>query len=185
MSSTRRLVQMAVFAAASLVLMLTIQFPIFPAAPYLKYDPADVPSLIGAFWLGPVAGLAITAVKAFLYLFLKGTDGPIGAAMNFAACGTFAFVAALIYRRFHSRMGALAGLFAGTVAMTLIMIPINYYVGLPLWGIPAPGRMPLILSTITPFNLIKGLISSVLTMLIYKPIKGMMERVGFSRFQQG
>ncbi len=182
MSNTRRLVYLAMFAAASYVLMLP-QVPLFPSAPYLQYEPSDVPSLIGAFWMGPLAALIITGVKALIFLFTKGDSGPIGAAMNFAACGSFAFVAAVVYRRFHSRMGAILALVAGTIAATLVMVPVNYYVGLPLWGVPEASRMPLIIGTITPFNLIKGVISSALTLLVYKPVRRMMDSLGLSRFQ--
>ena len=45
----RKLVTMAMLAALSIVLVYVIHFPIFPAASFLEYDPADIPILIGTF----------------------------------------------------------------------------------------------------------------------------------------
>ena len=37
---------MGMMAAISIILVYLIHFPIFPAASFLEYDPADVPILI-------------------------------------------------------------------------------------------------------------------------------------------
>ena len=58
----RKLVTMAMLAALSIVLVYVVHFPIFPAAPFLEYDPADIPILIGTFAYGPVAGIILTVV---------------------------------------------------------------------------------------------------------------------------
>ena len=45
----RKLVTMAMLAALSIVLVYVIHFPIFPAASFLEYDPADIPIFIATF----------------------------------------------------------------------------------------------------------------------------------------
>lgn len=60
----RKLVTMAMLAALSIVLVYVIHFPIFPAASFLEYDPADIPILIGTFAYGPLAG--VNSVVTFL-----------------------------------------------------------------------------------------------------------------------
>lgn len=172
--STRQLVNMAVLVALALVLMVTIQIPLL--TDFLKYDPSDVPMLIGGFWFGPLAGAVMVFVKAFLYLFVKGVSGPIGAFQNFMASGSFVFFAALYYSRDRSRSGALKALVIGTLAMTLIMIPTNRVI-LPIWGVPEHLVMGTIWTAITPFNLIKGTINSILTFIVYKKVKSVLDTV--------
>ena len=113
-------------------------------------------------------------VKAFIYLFVKGVSGPIGAFQNFMASGSFVFFASLYYSQHRSRKGAAVALAIGSIAMTLVMIPTNRVI-LPIWGIPEEQVMPMILTVVTPFNLIKGLISSVLTYFVYKRVKSVLE----------
>ena len=62
----RKLVTMAMLAALSIVLVYVVHFPIFPAAPFLEYDPADIPILIGTFAYGPVAGIILTVVVSVI-----------------------------------------------------------------------------------------------------------------------
>ena len=49
-----RLTTMGMLAALSVVLVMLVRFPLFPAAPFLMYDMADIPVLIGGMLLGPV-----------------------------------------------------------------------------------------------------------------------------------
>ena len=95
-------------------------FPLFPAAAFLQYDPADVAILIGAFAFGPLAGLAVTVIASAIQAFLLGGDGVYGFLMHVIASGTLALVAGSIYRLRHTRMGGLTALIAGTVAMGLV-----------------------------------------------------------------
>lgn len=178
-SRTRRIVNMAVLVALATLLMVVIQIPLF--TDFLKYDPSDVPMLIGGFWFGPVAGALMVFVKAFLYMLIKGTSGPIGAFQNFMASGSFVFFAALYYQSNRTRKGAAIGLVIGTIAMTLVMIPTNRVI-LPIWGIPQEMVMPMILRMVTPFNLVKGLISSVLTYFVYKRVKNILESMWGTNF---
>ena len=64
--SVRKLVVMAMLTALSIVLVYLIRFPIFASAPFLEYDMADVPILIGTFLFGPLSGLALTAVTCVI-----------------------------------------------------------------------------------------------------------------------
>ena len=75
MSKTQRLTRMALLAAVSIVCILLIQIPIIPAAPFLKYDMADVPILMGAFMLGPLAGIEILVAVSAIQAFFMGGDG--------------------------------------------------------------------------------------------------------------
>ena len=166
--STRNIVAIGFIAALATVLMW-IQTPLLPAAPFLEYDLSDVPVMIGSYALGPVAGVLIATVKAFVFLITKGKSGLIGALMNLTATVSFVFVASLIYHRLKkSFAGAILGLITGIITMTVVMTIMNIYVALPIWGIPAEQIKPLVISAIIPYNLLRGTISSIAVALVYR-----------------
>jgi len=163
------LVKMGALCGVSLVLMYLIRFPIFPAAAYLEYDMADVPILIGTFMYGPAAGLMLTFIVSLLqWLLVSPASGWVGGLMHFLATGGFVLTAGLIYRRNHTRRGAVLGLMAGTVVMVLLMIPLNLYFTVHYNGAPLEVVKAMLIPIIIPFNLIKGGINSVVTFLVYK-----------------
>lgn len=98
------LTNMAMLTALSLVLVLLINFPILPAVPFMKYDPADIPILIGSFLFGPIGGVILTAIVSVMQgLFISGDGGIIGIIMHFLATGTFSFIAGYIYQRTRTK----------------------------------------------------------------------------------
>lgn len=163
------MVEMAVLCALAFVFILLIRFPLFPAVPYLIYDPGDIPLLIGTFMFGPLAGFIMTViVSALQALFLSG-DGIVGFAMHVIASGALIVVAGLVYRRFHSRRGAAVALVCGTAAMGLAMIPANLIFTVYAYGVPYETVMATMPLTIG-FNLLKAGINSLVVFFIYKPL---------------
>ena len=166
----RKMTTIAVLSALSIVLMLLIRFPILPAAPYLIYEPADVPILIGGFLFGPAAGIIITAIVCVIQAFALSTDGWVGLVMHVMATGSLVITSSVIYRRYHKLSGAIIALVAGTLAMTLVMIPVNLVIQPNFYGIPIETVKSLLVPAIIPFNLIKAGANSLLTLLVYKRI---------------
>lgn len=171
--STKKLTTLSVLTAFSIVLMLIIRFPIFPAAPYLEFEPMDIPILIAGLAYGPVAGLTVTLVSSVLQglTVSSAVGGWFGVLMHFIASGTFVTVASLIYRKNHSMKGAIVGLAVGTIAMAAIMVPANLVLTPAFYGTPVEVIKPLLLPVIIPFNLIKAGINGVVTFFIYKPLR--------------
>lgn len=168
---TRKLTVMAMLVAVSVVLVYLIHLPIFPAAPYLEYDPADIPILVGTFAYGPLAGLALTAVAAIIQgVTVSAGSGLYGIIMHFIATGALVLVAGSIYRFQHKRTGAAVGLICGTLAMGLVMMIANHFITPYFNGMLTAVVDTLLLPVILPFNLIKGGINSVVTFLVYKVI---------------
>ena len=66
--------------------------------------------------------------------------------------------------------GALTGMIAGTLLMTLIMVLWNYLITPIYMGYPREAVAELLLPAFVPFNLLKGGINTGLTLLIYKPL---------------
>ncbi len=177
-TNVKKMVTMAVLSALSLVLMLLVRFPVLPAAPYLIYEPADVPIFIGTFLFGPLAGLVLTVIVSTIQAFVLSPDGWVGLIMHVAATGTFVITAGLIYRRHHKFTGAVIALAAGTLAMTLVMVPVNLIIQPNFYGTPLAVVKSFILPVIIPFNLIKAGGNSILTVLIYKRISKLVKKLG-------
>ena len=100
---TRKLTVMAMLVAISVVLVYLIHFPIFPAAAFLEYDPADIPILIGAFAYGPVAGILLTGVASVIQGFTvsAGSGACVGFGVGLArACPTLSGSASILVSAF-------------------------------------------------------------------------------------
>lgn len=176
--STKWLTRMALLAALSLILVYLIHPPMFTE--YLRYDMADVPILMGTFMFGPASGLLLTAVVSVLqWLLVSPEGGWVGAAMHFFATGAFVLTAGLIYRGYHSRVGAAFALAFGSVAMILVMIPLNYIFTVNFYGTPKKVLDSMVWPVIVPFNTIKAGLNSILTFLLYKSVRKLL------RFEPG
>ena len=166
---TVKLTKMGMLAAISIVLVLLIRIP-YPAAPFLVYDPADIPIFIGAFAFGPLAGLVLTAVVSFIQAFVLGGDGLIGFFMHFVATGSFVLVAGFIYKRNKSRKSAVIALICGTIIMTGSMLLWNLLITPIFLGVPREAVIAMLATILLPFNLLKAGINSIVTFIAYKSI---------------
>jgi len=167
---SKRITNIGLLVALSIIVGYFIHFPVLPQAPFLLYDPASVFLLIGSFKLGPKIGLLMSFLTATLFALITGQGGPYGALMNFLATGTLVFVAAQIYFLNHTKKGAILGVVIGTVAMTMIMIPVNLIITPLYLGVGRDIVIRMLLPAIIPFNIIKGMISGLITLIVYKRI---------------
>lgn len=180
MKNTRvhQMVAMAMLAGISLVLMYLIRFPLLPAAPFLEYDMADVPILIGTFLFGPLKGLLLTVIVSLIQGFtVSAGSGWIGIAMHICATGMFVIIAGTIYKLFKTRVGALIGLIAGSIGMVLVMIPLNLIFTVHFLGVPREAVVAMLIPTIIPFNLIKALVNSTITFIVYKTVSRAVAKI--------
>ena len=169
--SVRKLTVMAMLVAISVILVWLIHFPLFPAAAFLEYDPADIPILIGTFAYGPVAGLLLTvAASAVQALTVSAQSGLYGFLMHVISTGLLAVTAGIIYRFKHTRGGAAVALGSGTVAMVAGMLVANHFITPVFMGVPTEMVDGMLLTVFLPFNLIKAGINALVTFLVYKPI---------------
>ena len=175
--TTKTLTSLGVLAAFSVVLMLAIRIP-FPPAPFLEYDPADVPILIGAFLFGPIGGLVLTVLVSLLQgLTVSAGSGFIGIVMHFAATGCFAFLAGLLYQKSRTRKTAYISLALGVLLQTAIMAGMNLWLTPIYMETPREAVLAMMLPVIVPFNLIKAGVNALLTALIYKRIHQLLTKL--------
>ncbi|ENK1244103.1 ECF transporter S component [Clostridium botulinum] len=182
-----KLVKISVLSTIGFLLMfIEIPIPIFPE--FLKIDISDIPALVGGFALGPIAGILIELMKNILHGIFKGSTVFVGEFANFLVGSVLVGVSSYIYKRDKTKKGALVGLAIGTICMSVVAGLFNYYVLLPLYekalnfpieAIVAIGNKlnPKIVDlksfvywSIIPFNLLKGVVVSLITAVIYKSV---------------
>lgn len=175
---TKRLASMALFSALAVILMYFPKFPLLAAAPFLTFDFSDVPLLMGGFALGPLAGLLMTSIKNLIFFVTVGESGPIGAFMNWSSTAVFITVSSYIYHRIgKTKRNALIGLALGMLSFITTAVILNTFVALPLWGIPKESIPTLVKTAVIPFNILRGLISSAVTLFLYKRVTGLIKRI--------
>ena len=170
---TRKVVYLGVLGAMAFILMGTFSIPIVPGAPYLRFEPGEIPGIIAACMMGPWAGVLVNAIKDILYFFLRAVSifGPMG---DFIASASFAFLVGLVYQKFKTPGGFLAGSIIATVGRVVIMIPGNLIILGMQFGMTPMEVMDIMLPAIIPFNLIKSIINAIGAFVI---IKLLLERV--------
>ena len=193
-NKTRKLVEIGMLGAIATVLML-FEFPIpFIAPPFYELDFSEVPVLVGAFALGPMAGASIELVKILINLLINGTATAfVGEIGNYLLGCSFIIPAALIYKKRKTKKNALIAMVIGTIVMTVFGCFLNAYIllptyatafGMPIDAIVGMGSainanindvMTFVIIAVAPFNIIKGIIVSVTTLLIYKHISPILK----------
>ncbi|MBU9726430.1 ECF transporter S component [Diplocloster modestus] len=191
----RTIVQIGMLSAIATVLML-FEIPLpFMAPSFYELDFSEVPVLIGCFAMGPIAGVLIELVKILLNLVINGTiTAGVGEAANFLIGCAFILPAGMIYKHRKSRKTAIIGMAAGTVTMTILGCFLNAYVllpayasafGWPLTSIiemgsainPVVKSLPtFVILMVAPFNILKGVVVSLITFLLYKYISPILHR---------
>lgn len=181
--TTKKLAKMGILAAISIVLVYLVHFPIFPAVSFLEYDPADVPILLGTFALGPLAGIILTVVASVIQgVTVSASSGWYGILMHIIATGTYVLIAGNIYKYNKTKKGALIAIACGILGWVLIMIPANLILTplyLKMVGVPAEAALPMVkglLFWIVLFNLIKSILNSLITYILYKRVSGVLHR---------
>ncbi len=176
-SQLTKLIILSLFGTVSMVLLF-LNFPLPFLPPYLKVDFGEVPTLLAALIFSPMAGVVVQLIKNLLYLALSGAADPVGVLANFIAGVTFVVPIAMIYHKYKGQKSLISGLVVGTVVMTLAMGILNYYVLLPIYSafmgfeqLTPSVLLGTIFAGVVPFNLLKGVIVSVLFIPLFIKLK--------------
>ncbi|MFA6939667.1 MAG: ECF transporter S component [Clostridiaceae bacterium] len=177
---------------AFLIMYLNFMLPMMPN--FLLFDFSDIAALIGAFSLGPVYGVLIELVKNILHGLFVGGTGFVGELANFLVGAFFVFTAGLIYKRKKTKKGALESLAAASIVMVIVSGILNVYVFLPLyakvlgWNLDAivgasakanpmiTDMKTYIFLAILPFNAIKAIVHSIITLSLYKKVSPILKQ---------
>ena len=169
-----KMIMLGLFSALAFLTCFVLHFKL----EFLSFEPKDAVIVIAGFVYGPIAGLVVSIVAAVIEMLIISTTGPYGLIMNIGASFAFVGVASIIYKYKKSISGAVIGLIAGTLSMTAVMICLNLLVTPIYMGAPREAVVDMILPLLLPFNLLKGVFSSAVTLLIYKPAVTAFRAVG-------
>ena len=192
--SVRKICIMAILSALSALVML-VEFPLWFAPPFYKFDFSEFFVLIGGFALGPVEAVIIEFLKVLINTLFNGTDTAfVGEIANFIVGCFFVLPSSIIYKYKKTKQGAVIGLFVCILSFTIIGAIINYFVLLPLYsnlyqlplealigmGTEKNGRInslfTFVIFATVPFNVFKGVVDSALTLLIYKKVSPILHK---------
>ena len=179
--NVRILTMTAVLSAISFVLAF-FEFPVPLSPSFARMDLSDLPALIGAFAYGPISGILIELVKNALQ-FLTSSTGGIGELANFIMGSSFVVTAGLIYKLHKTKRTALIACLVASVVMGITAAIVNYFILLPVFEAFMPldqliasfgefipfikTKLDVVLFNAFPFNLLKGIGISIVTMLLY------------------
>lgn len=205
--SIRKLLIIALLGTISVVLMF-LEFPLWFAPSFYEFDFSEVPVLVGAFAFGPLAGITIEAIKIILNLiFTSSITMGVGEIANFIVGISLVVPASIIYHRNKTKKQALIGLVVGILSMAFFGALMNAFVLLPAyafflstpeWAVTVADFVamgsalnPLITNLFTfimfavvPFNLFKGVLVSVVVLLIYKRVSMLIKAKDSEDFEE-
>ena len=189
LNTARTVSYTAMFGAIAAILMY-LEIPLFFAPSFYQLDLSEVPVLICTFYLGPVSGVVCELLKILIKVLIKGTSTAfVGDFANFFVGCALVLPASICYHFKKSKKSAVWGMIIGTAVMTVFgsffnavyLLPkFSQPFGLPLDAIVAMGSevnkainsvSTLVLFAVVPFNILKGIVVSVLTLLLYKRVE--------------
>ena len=169
-TSVKTLTSLAMLTAiAYVVMILSKSLP--QVSGFLQLDLKDTVICIGGFVYGPLSAAVISIVVAVVEMFTYSDTGPIGCLMNMLATASFCCTASFVYKKVHTKKGAVLGLALAVVVLVAVMLLWNYLIT-PLYmtnfsRAEIAGMLPTIF---LPFNLVKGGLNMAAILLLYKPV---------------
>ena len=187
--STPNLIKIAFLSAiAALLMQWGIKVPaIFPS--FLEIDFSEMPALIAILTVHPLAGIVVVILKNVLKGLLFGSSsGYVGELANLLISIGYILPLTIMVRKSKDMKTITKGIIAGIIGLTLMGAVVNYFITIPLYArifmpmetiiemghaiVPAiKDKFTLILLSITPFNLIKGTIVAVVSIVFLKAIQ--------------
>ena len=175
-------------------MLMLFEIPLPFAPSFYEIDFSEVPVLIGCFSMGPMAGALIELVKIILNFVINGTTtAGVGEVANYVIGISFCLPAAILYKKMKTKRGAVVGLAVGTIFMTVLGCFVNAYILLPTYA--AAFKMQIdalvgmgtavnanitslftfVMFAVAPFNLLKGVMDSIIVLAIYKKISPILK----------
>ena len=187
------LTKISVLSVLAALLML-FEFPLPFAPSFYELDLSEIVVLIAGFALGPLAGVLTELLKILLNLVFNGTiTAFVGEISNFFIGVSFVLPASIIYKKHKSFKGAIVSMIVGTLSLTVVGSAFNYFILIPAYAkmlLPMDaiiamgnkvnpninGLLTLVLFATVPFNLLKGVVCSIVTALVYKRVSPILHK---------
>jgi len=182
---TKKMVSVALLSATAFVFMTYVKFPVKYLG-FLEFEVSDVPAVIGGLAYGPLVGVAIVLLKNLLHLFITSTAG-VGELANFLVMAAYVIPIAALRKRNNKVIGFVAG----TVGLIVIGVLVNTFITVPFYLKVFGGEMvynmvgatipsidsvwELVLIGITPFNIVKGIVVSLVGYYAWKAFRKVLK----------
>ncbi len=184
--STQNMMRMGLLTAISVILMqFDFSLPIFP--PFLKIDLGEVPAIVGVLVIHPLAGVIIPLIKILTDSLIFGTTtGYVGEASNLIISVAYLTPLMIITSKSKSFKATMLGITLGIISMTIVGCISNYFIVLPLYSKFMPleqiiqmgtklnpaitGMKSFVYLIIAPFNILKSVIVSFVSVTVVKAI---------------
>lgn len=166
--STKKITTVGMLCAMAIVVNVLISFPLVPAVSFLKYDPKDIVILIGGFIYGPLISLIMSLITSIIEIIYR-PGNVLDIIMNVISTCSFAMLASYVYKKNHTKKGAIIGMSLGIIGCIIVMLIWNYVIDPIYFGMEREAVV-LMLPSIALFNFIKCAINMAVTIFLYKPL---------------
>ena len=177
--------------SAMAVILFYIEIPVVA---FYKLDLSTLPAILAGFAMGPMQGIAVIIVKNLVHM-LGTSTACVGEFADILMSCAFVIPASLYYRAHKDRKSALVAMLIGSVTMVVAAVLVNYFIlipayqvlmNLPLEVIIGMGQkvfgfidttVELVLAITAPFNILKAVVLSVVTYLLYKRVSPLLHKM--------
>ena len=166
-----------ILSALAIVLMLIVRFSLLPGAKFLEYDMGDFPVIIASLFVGTPSGfIVLFFVSIVQSLTVSAASSCQGFLMHIFSTGIYIIVLKLFTLKKDSISRLAIGTGVATLALTAIMIPLNLIFTPMYLNTTVDAVLELMLPAIIPFNFLKGIINSIITICVYHPLKKILTK---------
>lgn len=196
--TTAYIAKVAILTAISFVLYLA-HFPLSFMFPwFLEIQISELPALLAGFSMGPVSACIVIILKCLFKLAMTHT-GFVGELTDILLGISFVLPASVIYQLHKDKKHALIGLAVGGTILTALSLLVNRFISIPFYanlygfdGIVASVAnlyknvtednfyTYYLLVGVLPFNVLRCIIVSVLTFVLYKRLSKILHWDGTS-----
>lgn len=166
-----------ILSALAIVLMLLVRFSLLPGAKFLEYDMGDFPVIIASLFVGTPSGfIVLFFVSIVQSLTVSAASSWQGFLMHIFSTGIYIVILKLFTMKKDSVARLAVGAGIATLALTAIMIPLNLIFTPMYLNTTVDAVLELMLPAIIPFNFLKGVINSIITICVYHPLKKILTK---------
>ncbi|WP_207233225.1 ECF transporter S component [Holzapfeliella floricola] len=178
----KKIIVLALFGAVSLILM-QFEFPIIPMFPYLKFDFSDIMVVIGGGLFGPVGAVLTAVIKVFLNFVLFGGNVVSLIGMSSSLLASLAFALPLtVTLKNDTTWNWIKSSGLSVLSLTVLLSVGNWLIFTPLYinllnFNLGTSLVNYVLTAIVPFNLVKGVILSITSVIVYRLVITKLKRM--------
>lgn len=183
--TTKNIAGMAVFSALSFVVYL-LEMPIFAGTPasFLELDLSNVFVMLSGFMYGPLPAIIVTLVKELIHI-LVGSTGGVGELANIIITTSYALFPSILYKYKKGIKSVVLSLVVACIIQSLISLIVNKYINFPFFMGSVPfvpnqtseNAFSTLWGYVLAFNLIKSVVISALTLLLYKKVSYLFRKI--------